>query len=204
MATVALPTPDDPALAALKAEARHRARAARLAVPADARAAASARLRRHLLNWLRDRPGAAVAGFWPLGGEVDLKPLLTSWHAAGGTALLPRMQGPARPLRFLRLTPATVLEIADFNVEEPPDHADEHRPDIVLVPFLAVDADGYRLGYGGGFYDRTLERLGSVVAIGVGLDAQRVDKLPRGAHDAPLTHLATESGIVTFARGRAP
>jgi 5-formyltetrahydrofolate cyclo-ligase len=172
----------------------------RAAVPPAARAAANARLRAHLMAWLSARKGAAVAGFWPLGGEVDLKPLLESWHAAGGTTLLPRMQGPDRPLRFLRWTPETLLEVATFDVEEPPAHAPEHRPDVVLVPLLAVDRAGYRLGYGGGFYDRTLAALGDVDAVGVALDIQRVDEVPRGVHDQPLTHLVTESGIVSFAR----
>jgi 5-formyltetrahydrofolate cyclo-ligase len=70
---------------------------------------------------------------------------------------------------------------------------------VVLVPLLAVDARGYRLGYGGGFYDRTLGALGAVQAVGVGFDVQRVDQVPRGVHDRPLTHLVTESGVVTFA-----
>jgi 5-formyltetrahydrofolate cyclo-ligase len=173
----------------------------RAAVPAAARAAASARLRRHLLDWLADQRGAAVAGFWPLGGEVDLKPLLASWHDAGNPALLPRMQGPGRPLRFLRWTPDMLMEPAAFDVEEPPADAPEYRPDVVLVPLLAVDAVGYRLGYGGGFYDRTLAALGDVHAVGVALDVQRVDAVPRGVHDRPLSHLVTESGIMSFARG---
>ncbi len=162
---------------------------------------ANARLRTHLVNWLGDRREAAVAGFWPLGGEVDLKPLLETWHRGGGTALLPRMQGEARPLRFLRWTPETQLEVAAFNVEEPPLDAPEYRPDVVLVPLLAVDLEGYRLGYGGGYYDRTLAALGDVQAVGVALDVQRVDELPRGVHDRPLTHLVTESGVISFARG---
>ncbi|MFP4360361.1 MAG: 5-formyltetrahydrofolate cyclo-ligase [Alphaproteobacteria bacterium] len=203
MATVAPPSFDDPELARLKRELRRRARAVRAAVPAPLRQAAGARLRVHLTAWLRRRRGAAVAGFWPLGGEVDLKPLLQSWHAQGGTALLPRMQGPGRPLRFLRWTPDTPLEPAAFDVEEPPAGAPEHRPDVVLVPLLAVDAAGYRLGYGGGFYDRTLAALGAVDAVGVALDVQRVDAVPRGVHDRPLSHLVTESGVMSFSRGRS-
>ena len=201
MATVAPQPFDDPELARLKQELRRRAKAVRAAVPAAAREAASARLRSHLMAWLGDHQGAAVAGFWPLDGEVDLKPLLESWHAAGGTALLPRMQGAGRPLRFLRWTPDTLMEAAAFNVEEPPADAPEHRPEVVLVPLLAVDRDGYRLGYGGGFYDRTLAGLGAVDAVGVALDVQRVDAVPRGVHDRPLTHLVTESGVISYARG---
>ena len=203
MATVAPPSPDDPELARLKRELRRRAKAVRAAVPAAVHAAASARLRGHLFDWLNGHGRVAVAGFWPLGGEVDLKPLLERWHAAGNPALLPRMQGPGRPLRFLRWTPETLMEPAAFDVEEPPADAPEHRPDVVLVPLLAVDAAGYRLGYGGGFYDRTLAALGDVRAVAVALDVQRVDAVPRGVHDRPLTHLVTESGVMSFARGPA-
>jgi 5-formyltetrahydrofolate cyclo-ligase len=167
-------------------------------MPAPQRADASARLRERLFNWLKEWPGAAVAGFWPLGGEVDLRPLLRAWHDIGGVALLPRMQGPGRPLRFLVWTPSTVLEPGALAVEEPPLEAPERRPDIVLVPFLVVDGSGYRLGYGGGYYDRTLDALRPRYAVGVGFDIQRVDSVPRGRHDQPLTHLATESGVVTL------
>lgn len=203
MATVAPDLPDDPALAALKREFRARAKAVRLAVPAAARTAASARLCQHLADWLAGHRGAAVAGFWPLASEVDLKPLLARWHAAGGRALLPRMQGAGQPLRFLRWNPGMAMERAAYAIEEPPADAPEYRPDIVLVPLLAVDETGYRLGYGGGFYDRTLAALGDVYAVGVALDVQRVDAVPRGVHDRPLSHLVTESGIVSFARGPA-
>lgn len=201
MATVAPSLPDDPDLARLKRELRRRAKAVRAAVPAAVREAASARLRIHLMAWLRTRRGAAVAGFWPLGGEVDLKPLLESWHGDGGATLLPRMTGEGRPLEFRRWTPQTSMEAAAFNVEEPPAAAPRLRPDVVLVPLLAVDGAGYRLGYGGGYYDRTLAALGEVHAVGVALDVQRVDAVPRGVHDRPLSHLVTESGVTSFRRG---
>ncbi len=170
----------------------------RLSLTPRERELASARLRAHLMGWLEEKAGAAVAGFWPLGGEVDLTPLLFDWHAAGNVALLPRMQGPGRPLRFLCWTPSTVLEAGAFLVEEPPADAPAMAPDIVLVPLLAVDRRGVRLGYGGGFYDRTLAELPGTLAVGVGFDVQRVDSLPSGRHDLPLTHLASESGVMTF------
>ncbi|NBB70093.1 MAG: 5-formyltetrahydrofolate cyclo-ligase, partial [Alphaproteobacteria bacterium] len=122
----------------MKRELRHRAKAVRAAVPAAVREAASARLRIHLMAWLRAYRGAALAGFWPLGGEVDLKPLLEGWHGAGGAALLPRMTGEGRPLEFRRWTPETPMTAAAFNVEEPPVAAPRLRPDVVLVPLLAV------------------------------------------------------------------
>jgi 5-formyltetrahydrofolate cyclo-ligase len=84
----------------------------------------------------------------------------------------------------------------------PPETAPELLPDVLLVPMLAFDPLGYRLGYGGGFYDRTLEKLRSlkkVVAIGVAYAAQMVDGVPRGEHDAPLDHVMTERE--TFACG---
>jgi 5-formyltetrahydrofolate cyclo-ligase len=131
---------------------------------------------------------------------VNLVPLLRSWHDAGGTVLLPRVEAPGRPLSFLRWTPSTVMQTRGFGVDEPPSDAPQQRPDIVLVPLLAVDRGGFRLGYGGGYYDRTLADLGPVTAVGVAFDMQRVDVVPRGPYDVPLTHLATESGIMIFDR----
>ncbi len=183
-----------------KCLARRRARVRRAAVSPQTYAEASERLRAHLLTWLDQQRAEAVAGFWPLGGEVDLRPLLRDWHDRRRTALLPRVVGPDQPLRFHRWTPTTRLDRSALGVEEPTMTAPEHLPEVVLVPFLAVDRLGYRLGYGGGFYDRTLAALHRVPAVGVGFDTQRVDAVPRGHHDLPLTHLATESGIVTFNR----
>ncbi len=199
VATVAPNAPEDD-LAARKARLRHHAKLQRALISPERRAAASHRLRRALHAFLGHHRGRALAGFWPLGGEVDLVPLLHAWHEAGGVALLPRVDGPGRPLRFLRWTPDTVLQAGGLGVEEPPAEAGEHRPDIVLTPLLAVDRLGYRVGYGGGYYDRTLAALGAVAAVGVAFDVQRVDEVPRGPYDVPLTHLATESGIMTFQR----
>ena len=182
-----------------KAEARRRARAKRARLGVEEQAQASAALRSHLTVFLQEFPDAVVAGYWPLGGEVDLRPLLAEWHQAGRIALLPRVTGPGQPLCFHRWTPSMVLEPARFGVEEPPAGAPTLRPDVLLVPALAVDAQGYRLGYGGGFYDRTLEELHPITAIGVVFAAQRVEKLPHDDFDRRLTHLATEEGLMAFA-----
>ena len=184
--------------AAAKVEARRRARARRARLDPAYREAASARLRAHVAAFLERFPTAALAGYWPLGGEVDLRPLLADWHRSGRVALLPRVVGPAEPLRFHRWTPSLVLEAARFGVEEPPAGTPMLAPDVLLVPALAVDAAGYRLGYGGGFYDRTLAELHPTVAIGIVFAAQRVDRLPHDAFDQPLTHVATEDGLMAF------
>lgn len=203
MATVAPSSPENGDLALEKVRLRRRAKLQRAQMTPEERAIATQRLRSALLAFIGRRRGVAVAGFWPLGGEVNIVPLLRSWHDLGGVILLPRVEAADRPLRFLHWTPSTVLQTGGFGVDEPPADAPEHVPDIVLVPLLAVDREGFRVGYGGGYYDRTLAAHPAAVAIGVAFDMQRVERCPHAEHDIPLTHLATESGVMTFQRGRA-
>ncbi|TVQ37846.1 MAG: 5-formyltetrahydrofolate cyclo-ligase [Geminicoccaceae bacterium] len=181
-----------------KALLRRQARTRRARLGVAERAAASSALRGHLAAFLERFPKAALAGYWPLGGEVDLRPLLADWHGAGRVALLPRVVAPKEPLRFHRWTPDMILEPARYGVEEPPAASPALRPDIVLVPALAVDAAGYRLGYGGGFYDRTLAEMTPLAAIGIAFAAQRIECLPRDPFDQRLTHLCTEEGLMAF------
>ena len=87
------------------------------------------------------------------------------------------------------------MQTAAFGTAEPPADAPTQAPDLVLVPALAIDRQGFRLGYGGGFYDRTLARLRPRAAIGVAYEAQLVDRLPHDAFDQRVTHVATEAGL---------
>ena len=149
--------------------------------------------------------GAAVSGYWPLDGELDVRPLLTQIHDQGHPIGLPVVKGKAQPLLFRRWSPGTALVQGSFKVMTPPEGAPEIEPDVLLVPLLAFDRDGFRLGYGGGFYDRTLEMRRRqahsghpVTAIGVAFAAQETEALPRGPFDQRLDLIVTEAWARKF------
>ncbi len=178
-----------PDLLRLKAELRRRARAIRDTQSPGLGAA----LARHVLVQLPLPPGAAVAGTWPLAGEIDLRPLWHALHARGHTVLLPQTPPRGQPLIFRRWTPETAMIEEPFGTLRPDGPA--ATPDVILVPFLAFDAAGHRLGYGGGYYDRTLAGLPGIPAIGAGYAALQVDSLPVGPHDRALDAIFTEHGL---------
>jgi 5-formyltetrahydrofolate cyclo-ligase len=135
---------------------------------------------------------AAIAGFWPLPDEIDLRPLWAALHARGHRILLPHTPPRGQPLVFRTWTPTTAMLPERFGTLRP--DGPLATPDLILVPFLAFDAACHRLGYGGGYYDRTLAAHPAIPAIGAGYAALRVDKLPTDPHDIPLTAIFTEHG----------
>ncbi len=149
--------------------------------------------------------GAAVSAYWPRGSELDVRPLLHRLHEGGKVCMLPVVVGRDRPLVFRRWHPGTRLVEGGFRVLTPGPEAAEGVPSVVLCPLLAFDRQGYRLGHGGGYYDRTLRALradGSVTAVGVGYAAQEVPAVPRGATDQRLDGIVTELGAVPLDGGR--
>ncbi len=141
--------------------------------------------------------GCDFAGYWPIGEEADIRPLLTALHQRRHRVALPRVVRREAPLRFLRWHPGDRLVPGYARIPEPAADGEEIVPDVLLVPLLAFDRAGRRLGYGGGFYDRTLgalRRRGAVEAIGIGYSEQEVDSLPPGDHDEPLDWIVTELG----------
>ncbi len=144
---------------------------------------------------------AQVSGYWPMSEEIDIRPLMARLHAAGHALALPVVVGKGQPLTFRRWRPGAPLVKAAFGLHQPAADAPPVAPDILLVPLLAFDADGYRLGWGGGFYDRTLAALrgqAPVIAIGVAYAAQRLDKVPRTERDQRLDWVVTEDGFTRF------
>jgi 5-formyltetrahydrofolate cyclo-ligase len=162
-------------------------------------------LARHFHDSVRLPRGAAVSGYWPLAGELDIRPLLHQIHEQGHPIGLPVVKGKGQPLLFRRWSPGMALVQGSFKVLTPPDGAPEIEPDVLLVPLLAFDRAGFRLGYGGGFYDRTLEKRrheahsghpvprGPVWAIGMAFAAQESENLPRGPFDQALDWIVTEA-----------
>jgi 5-formyltetrahydrofolate cyclo-ligase len=146
---------------------------------------------------LRDLPipaGATIAGVWPMPGEMDLRPLLHALHARGHHIVLPETPPRGQPLIFRRWTPGAPMLPERFGTHRP--DGPIAIPDLIFVPLLAFDGRGYRLGYGGGYYDRTLHALPGTPAIGFGYAAQQVAHIPTEPHDLPLRHIATERGII--------
>lgn len=180
-----------------KAAARAAAKARRAVAHALESAAAGAALAAADLAALAPRWPCTVSAFLPIGDEIDTLPLIAKTIAAGCTVGLPVIERKAAPLVFRRWAPGEPLAEKAWGIREPLPAAPIVEPDLLLVPLLAFDADGFRLGYGGGFYDRTLARLRAmkpVVAVGIGYDAQRVDAVPRDRYDEPLDWVLTPTG----------
>ena len=179
-------------LADAKRALRQRMLAAREAW--DPEAAGLALMRRVLA----DAPppaGAVVSGFWPIGKEIDIRPLLHALHERGNPIVLPVTPKRGNPLSFRRWRPGDVLEPERFGTFRP--IGDPGEPSFLLVPLLAFDRRGHRLGYGAGFYDRTLAALpAGRYALGVAYAAQEVPEVPAGPTDVTLNAVATERDLV--------
>ncbi|MCH9806569.1 MAG: 5-formyltetrahydrofolate cyclo-ligase [Alphaproteobacteria bacterium] len=151
------------------------------------------------LGFLGVVPPLIVSGFQAIGDEIDPGPLMEGLHGQGFQLAFPVIAGKGRPLVMRSWSPGEALEVRTWGIAEPLPSAKEVFPDIVLVPLLAFDAEGYRLGYGGGFYDRTLAQLRAkkrVIAVGVAFDEQRVDAVPRDVYDQPCDWVLTPSGAL--------
>lgn len=187
----------DPTTAAKK-EMRAAAKVARARAFADEGGAeASARIAAHGIGFAGVPAPAVVSGFLPIGEEIDPTPLMRRLLGEGYSLALPVMEAKGRPLVFRAWAPGDALAETMWGIREPLPTAQQVEPDVVLGPLLAFDAEGYRLGYGGGFYDRTLVRLRklkSVVAVGLAYDGQRVDAVPHVDYDERLDWVLTPTG----------
>ena len=171
-------------------------RAALLARRAGADPALGAHLVGHVLPLCP--PGVAVAGYWPVGSEIDVRPVLHVLHARGHPVLLPDTPPRGQPLQFRHWWPGVPMVPERFGTVRPDSPAGD--PGLLLVPLLAFDRRCYRLGYGGGFYDRTIAARPGIRTVGCAYALQEVDAVPVLPHDAPLDAVATEGGV-TFKPG---
>jgi 5-formyltetrahydrofolate cyclo-ligase len=153
------------------------------------------RLAGHVLATCPPPPGAVVSGFWPMGPEIDIRPLLLSLLGRGHVIALPVTPKRGQPLRFRRWRWGEPLARGPLGTRQPAS-GEEVRPDWLLVPLLTFDRAGRRLGYGGGYYDRTLASLPGATAIGCAHAAQEVPEVPAGPEDALLFRVATEVGVI--------
>lgn len=169
----------------------------RLALSAEECARRSERLRAHLRDGFPQLAGMRVGFCWPVNNEPDLRPLFDDWRreAGGFCALLPVVLAEGAPLAFRAWWPGCTLHADRYGIPTPSEGPFE-RPEALLLPVNGFDARGYRLGYGGGYFDRTLASLvPRPLCIGVGFELARVDSIRPQAHDEPLDAVVTEAGV---------
>jgi len=149
-------------------------------------------------NVLREKPppaGSIVSGFWPIGQEIDIRPLLFALHRRSHRVVLPETPKRGNPLIFRLWQPDSVMITERFGTSRP--DGPILAPDFLLVPLLAFDRRGYRVGYGAGYYDRTLAGLPGRFRLGVAYSAQELDEVPAGPYDERLDAVATELGVIS-------
>ncbi|CAN5775941.1 5-formyltetrahydrofolate cyclo-ligase [soil metagenome] len=140
--------------------------------------------------------GRVIAGYWPIKGEPDLRGWLAATREAGAVTALPVVEIKAAPLVFRRWDRQTRMVRGDWNIPVPPPEAAPVIPQIALAPLVGCDDAGYRLGYGGGYFDRTLAALSPrPFVVGVGLQAARLATIYPQPHDIPLDAIVTEMGV---------
>jgi 5-formyltetrahydrofolate cyclo-ligase len=181
---------------------RARFKAWRAGLDAEAISRAADAVAAHGLDFLHPQIGAIVSGFASLPDEFRIWPLLRRLHGDGRRLALPVMQGKMRPLIFRAWAPGDALDRGVWGIGEPKPDKPVLEPDILLVPLLAFDRQGWRLGYGGGFYDRTLAALRarkSIGAVGLACDEQLIDAVPHLDYDQRLDWVLTPSGPIRCA-----
>jgi 5-formyltetrahydrofolate cyclo-ligase len=189
-------------LSDIKKQARVAATALRLKAHAEWAERAPLALAGHAFPVMPGAGRSIVSGFFPYQSEIDTRPLLGRLAGEGWLTALPIVLGMGAPLEFRRWLPGEPTVPGKWDIPRPPDTSPIVEPDVLLVPLLAFDRQGYRLGYGGGFYDRTLALLRAtkpVVAIGVGYAAQEVAAVPHDALDQPLDFVMTENEVLACA-----
>lgn len=153
----------------------------------------------HFLDGVPLSAGQVVALYWPIRDEIDCKPLLTALVDSGQPVCLPVVLGDGEPLQLRLWEEGQPLYPSGFGTLAPAETAPVVEPDIVVIPLLAFDKLGTRLGYGKGYYDRTLARLSNKpLLVGYAFSDQELDFIPRESHDMPLDILVTEAGVRKF------
>ncbi len=197
--------PDDPSSnqeldsAAFRARLRREKIAARMALPADEHERASRLIETGLEALLADLTPRVVAFCWPLRREFDCRPLVGRLIAGGWRAVQPVVLAPATPMVFRPWRPDTPMTEDRYGIPIPSGDSTV-TPDVVLLPVVAFDAQAYRIGYGGGYFDRTLAALSpKPLTIGIGFELARVESVRPEPHDIRLDAIVTEADRVMAA-----
>jgi 5-formyltetrahydrofolate cyclo-ligase len=181
-----------------KTQLRRKALARREALPAAARQAAAEAIVARVFP-LAIRPGTIVSGFMPLESEINPLPLMRKLADAGARLALPVVAGRGKPLSMRSWQWGEPLVPGVWGIREPGPEAPEVQPDILLVPLLAFDRSGHRIGYGAGYYDLTIAQLRAqklIAAVGIAFAAQEIETVPRTAFDAKLDLVLTENETI--------
>ena len=189
---------DDKLIAERKTALRASAQARRDALPADARKAAAEAIAARAFPFAM-APGTIVSGFMALKSEINPLPLLQKLAAQGAQLALPAMAGRGQPLIMRAWQFGAPLDRGQWGIREPKPDAPQVDPDILLVPLLAFDRKGFRLGYGAGYYDMTIHRLRGlkpIAAVGIAFAAQEVSEIPKTPRDERLDLVLTEREVI--------
>jgi 5,10-methenyltetrahydrofolate synthetase len=166
---------------------------ARLVIPNERRAEMAKQIAEGLDAAIGDISGRTVSLYWPFRGEPDMRSWMASVIERGGTVALPVVVEKARPLLFRAYRPGDRLEKGVWNIPVPADGA-AVTPDVVIAPLVGFDGEKFRLGYGGGFFDRTLAGLpAKPLVIGIGYSTQRIDTIHPQPHDIPMDGIVTDA-----------
>jgi 5,10-methenyltetrahydrofolate synthetase len=180
------------AIMAWRRDTRQRLLAARLTLTVEQRVAASRAIRERLEACAGDLAGHTVSAYWPLRGEPDLRPWLADLHDRGVRCVMPLVVARGEPLKFRAWHPGCRMEKGFWDIPVPAD-GPFITPDLLIAPVVGFDAGGYRLGYGGGYFDRTLAALATPFrTLGVGYEAAALDSIHPLPHDIPLQAIVTE------------
>jgi 5-formyltetrahydrofolate cyclo-ligase len=193
---------DDAALTEAKSRLRKDVLDRRAAIPEDARKAAARAIADHGLPPGLGQSPVVVSSYWAIGAELDPGPLERKLRKAGHRICLPVIQKRAEPMLFRVYNPGDPTGTRKWGIREPTDAAERGDPDILLMPLAAFDLAGWRIGYGGGYYDRTLHDLRArkpVVTVGLAFDEQRIDAVPHLDYDERLDWILTPSGHIRCA-----
>jgi 5-formyltetrahydrofolate cyclo-ligase len=189
-----------PSIEGAKAVLRREALARRDALPRELRAAAAEAIAARPFP-AAIKPGAVVSGFMPMKSEINPLPLLRKLADAGAALALPVVAGKGKPLIMRAWSVGEPLASGVWGIREPKPDAPEVFPDILIVPLLAFDRRGHRIGYGAGYFDMTITALRArkpVVAAGIAFAAQEIAEVPTTPRDARLDLVLTEREVIDW------
>ena len=174
-----------------KTTLRRKLLANRQAIPPEVRIEKDMAIGQHVLAWRNAHPVGILGVYWPIRGEPDLRACYGDLAALGVRLALPVVVGKDAPLRFIEWKPGDAMTKDAFGVAIPLS-GEELRPEALLIPCVGFNEQRFRLGYGGGFYDRTLACTGKPVTVGIGYECAQI-RFEADAHDVPLDFLITET-----------
>lgn len=167
---------------------------ARKSVAAEQRRIWDVQIAEGLLHWLQQRQPPSLAVYWPIQAEPDLRDWYPQITAMGIQLALPWVVEKNAPLKFLAWQQGDAMELDEYGIPLPADKEKLIEPEILLVPCVGFNQQAYRLGYGGGFYDRTLAQLTSALPLGIAYELAST-VFERGEFDLPMSGILTESGL---------